>query len=165
MNSPEYVVIHHSLTKDSGTVSWGAIRDWHTGVHPRSPYKWTDIGYHFGIERAGGTNGAGGWYEILFGRLPHESGAHAKELGLNHKSLGVCLVGNFDLAPPPVDQWRKAVRFVRWLCGQFRTPVGHVLGHREVGLRAGFDWRQGQYKTCPGKLFDMDKFRGDLKGW
>ena len=37
------------------------------------------------------------------------------------------------------------------------------VGHREVGLLAGKDWRQGAYKTCPGRSFDLDRFRQELE--
>ena len=41
-------------------------------------------------------------------------------------------------------------------------PQEHVIGHRDAGLMAGFDWRRGQYKTCPGRLFDTDAFQKRL---
>ena len=49
---PLKIIIHHSLTKDSGTVSWGAIRRYHTSPPPDGPADghWDDIGYHAGIE-------------------------------------------------------------------------------------------------------------------
>jgi N-acetyl-anhydromuramyl-L-alanine amidase AmpD len=48
---------------------------------------------------------------------------------------------------------------IEWLMNLYDIPVENILGHREVGKLAGHDWRLGQFKTCPGKGFDMDKFR------
>lgn len=142
-----YIVIHHSLTADGKTVNWQAIRRYH--VIERG---WDDIGYHYGIEKVGDT------YEILLGRLPDQHGAHCKELGMNTFGYGICLVGNFDEAPPPAEQVDIAVGLVRYLMRQDAISVDHVLGHGEVQKLAGYD----QVKSCPGKLFDMNKFRSYL---
>lgn len=142
---PDFIIIHHSLTKDSGTVSWGSIRNYHTG-----PNGWSDIGYHFGVElvQSGQSGGyALNEYEILLGRMPDQIGAHC--LGKNSNSVGVCVVGNFDEGPVPPRQWAKALQLVRWLRRQYEIPVERVLGHREAAPN----------RTCPGKNFDMDRFR------
>lgn len=147
-----HVVVHHSLTKDSETVSWNAIRQYHT-ARPPVGLGWKDIGYHFGVERIGPR------VEALRGRPLTMEGAHTKEAGMNRAGIGVCVVGNFDAVAPEEDVWGTTVSLVRDLCEAFTIPVGHVIGHREAGLMAGFDWRKGQFKTCPGRMFDMDAFR------
>jgi len=143
-----HIVVHHSLTKDGMVVNTGAIRDYHKNVH-----KWNDIGYHYLIELVGDE------YEVFVGRMPDQPGAHCKELGMNTRGYGVCLVGNFDLAPPPDAQMDKLIELLRYLMRQDHIPVFNVLGHREVGIRAGFDWTKGEYKTCPGIRFDMMHLR------
>jgi hypothetical protein len=106
-------------------------------------------------------------YEILLGRMPGESpsappAAHCKEMNMNYIAYGVLLTGNFDAAAPAPELVQKALRLVRFLTIQDGIPANNVLGHREVGAMAGFDWRKGQFKSCPGKLFDMSAFRGML---
>lgn len=142
-NSPQFIMLHHSLTKDSGTASWSAIREWHTGQHPDSPHKWIDIGYHFGIELINNS------YEILMGRPMLTPGAHTK--GMNRNSIGICFVGNFDKHPVPAGQWEKGLVLARSLMEVFNIPAENIRGHREYAN-----------KTCPGKLFDLDKFRKEI---
>lgn len=141
---PTHIIIHHSLTKDSLTVSWGAIRKYHIFTNG-----WEKIGYHCGLELIDDA------YEILIGRMWDETGAHCKEQGMNRKSLGVCFVGNFDLIEPPLAQWKKGVEFVAMLCRIFVIPVENIKAHRDYAT----------YKSCPGKLFDMDKFRTDVQNY
>lgn len=146
MFKPTALVIHCSATEDGETVSWQAIRRWHMGQHPKSPYRnnpWRDIGYHWGVEYVHAEP------EILIGRLPDVIGAHAQ--GHNHYTLGVCIVGDFDKYKPSEMIWNKTVALCRWVVKEFK--IAEVLGHRE--LDSG--------KTCPGLKFDIAAFRMELK--
>jgi len=156
---PEYIVIHHSLTKDGTVKDWDAIRRYHIETNG-----WTDIGYHHGIERVNGV------LTSQVGRPEFIEGAHCKEAGMNRKSLGVCVVGNFDLAPPDLE----ILRYLKDLClaimVNHNIPVQNVIGHRDAGLMAGFDWQKvgptgvREFKTCPGILWPERGFRELLLG-
>jgi len=146
--NPQYICVHHSATKDGIVADWEAIRKYHKEVNG-----WSDIGYHYGIERVG--NGI----LLQIGRPESETGAHCKEMHMNLKSIGICVVGNFDLAPPGLEVMRFLADICRRKVAEYGIPVNAVIGHREVGLMAGFDWRKGQYKSCPGRHFNMDLLR------
>lgn len=140
----EYVIIHHSLTADSGTVSWGAIRDWHTGRNPQSPNKWGDIGYHYGAELIGNH------YEVLIGRPEDMNGAHCP--AMNGRSIGICFVGNYDLAPPPDAMLDRAVRVFAPIIWRLKIPWENVRPHADFSE-----------KSCPGRQFPMDSFVSQLR--
>lgn len=136
---PTRIIIHHSLTADSGTVSWNAIRKYHMDI-----MGWDDIGYPLGLELVGQH------YEIFMGRMMTVQGAHTK--GQNKDSLGICFIGNFDLGPPSANQWNLGIKLVKSLLEIFDIPRWKVFGHRNFAS-----------KTCPGKHFDMNKFRKELR--
>lgn len=146
MFDPDRIILHHSATTDSGTVSWNAIRRYHV-----RQLGWSDIGYHFGIEYVTDPGSPEGSYEVMVGRLLDTAGAHTA--GLNSRSIGICFVGNFDAGPVPAPQWKAGVRLVRWLCRQFKIPPGRIYGHRDFAP-----------KTCPGAYFDVDAFRAAIEG-
>lgn len=139
---PDSIVLHHSFTKDSQTVSWQAIRRYHIET-----MGWKDIGYHLGIEAINNH------YEVLFGRLLGERGAHCKQAGMNNHSIGICFVGNFDEYDVPEDQWVKGVRVVASLCNVISIPVKNIYGHRQFA----------DYKSCPGTHFNIDHFKLDVE--
>lgn len=162
---PEYIILHHSLTTDNKLASWNAIRNYHKswayngnivsenvalnllsqGIgNIKRP--WNDIGYHFGIELINVE------YEILFGRMPIIDGAHCKEKRMNQKSIGICFVGNYDLIEPPQRMLEKGINLIKWLIEIYNIKIENVMGHRDF-----------TNKTCPGKLFDLDKFRFNLR--
>lgn len=133
-----HVVIHHSATKDTGTVSWGAIRKYHVEVNG-----WSDIGYHLGVELVGEH------YEMMLGRDFDANGAHCYQGGMNVKGLGVCFVGDFDAAPPANEMLVFAARHLRRIMHDLGIPadLAHVLRHGDLAP-----------KTCPGKLFPFAAF-------
>ena len=142
MNIPESIIIHHSRTADSKTLSWGAIRRHHIDNN-----KWSNIGYHYGIELV--RDG----HEVLVGIMPDAEGAHCSPSGTNRKSIGVCLVGNFDRYEPSPEQLEKCIELVLFLMRQYSIEADKVLGHREVDQR----------RTCPGRFFNMADFRDEIR--
>ena len=133
------VVLHHSLTDDGQTVSAPAIRKYHMQTKG-----WLDVGYHFFVELCGAE------YEALVGRPLDMKGAHCPQDSMNDKACGICLVGNFDKAPPPHQQMvvlrdRLLIPLSREL--GFPLTVETVTFHRDHA-------RDG--RSCPGKMFTKD---------
>lgn len=158
---PKQIILHHSLTKDNQTVSWGAIRKFHksyaykgkiiskeeadyciaSGQHVKKP--WGDIGYHFGIELVNDS------YEILMGRMPNVQGAHCR--GHNKDSIGVCFIGNYDIDTPSKGMIDKGVSLITYLCKVYNISSSQVYGHCEYSS-----------KTCPGARFDLNSFKSKI---
>jgi len=144
------IVIHHSLTKDGTSKNWNAIIRYHT-----NDKGWSDVGYHFGIERVGDE-----WL-VFAGRPLNKRGAHTKELDFNGKFLGICVIGDFDKTEVPEEALSLCESLVEILVEQLDIPVENVLGHGEaqaIGRVAVKD-----RKSCPGKNFDMKKLRVKLR--
>lgn len=147
-----HIIIHHSLTEDQGVKDWEGIRKYHIEHNG-----WDDIGYHFGIEFVEDD------FRIFQGRQLDKRGAHVKDGKFNYKSVGICLVGNFDEVEPPENQWKLAIELVKHLIEYYHEhkmdiPIKNVLGHREAQALSGVRFT----KSCPGKMFNMGKFREEL---
>lgn len=157
-----HVVMHHSLTPDGELPDTVAIKRFHTSyrqggnIITQEEYNakkeagesglsrpWRDIGYHWMIEVLSDGEPA-----IVRGRSMMYTGAHTTQQGMNRHGIGVCIVGNFDKAPPSEKVIETAAEFVAWLCRMYRIPIDNVKAHREFA----------SYKSCPGEKFDMDYF-------
>jgi len=94
---------------------------------------YADIGYHFVI------NGKGMIYE---GRPINVRGAHVG--GFNTGSVGVCLMGNFEVEVPTNAQINSLME----LGGLLRDGYGitHLSGHRDF---------QHQNTVCPGQHLEV----------
>lgn len=145
----ENIIIHCS---DSFFGNANEIRKWHI------ERGWRDIGYHFvicnglldpnfhlscydGSIEAGRAINGDRWVEEL------EKGAHT--LGMNHCSIGICMIGQKVFTNKQLIALRKLVEY---FMVRFNIPKDNILGHKETANAGG--------KTCPN--IDMYEFRDSL---
>lgn len=121
------LVIHHSATQ---TGSARVFRALHRAVNG-----WVDIGYHFVI----GNGTLSGDGEVEQGRPAWAVGAHSR--GYNRESIGICLVGNFNLSYPTVKQQDSLTGLLKDLLSQNGLSSSDILLHRDV---------PGCSTECPG---------------
>lgn len=146
MRSPTHIMIHHSLTKDSGTVSWPAIEKFHVQTNG-----WSDIGYHAGVELVSHDRFLAGYgYQALMGRGLDQKAAACPQGNMNELALHVCCVGNYDLEAPSIDMLHVLLKrvLIPWSTW-FNIPKEKWIGHR--------DYNTG--KSCPGTKFDLNFLR------
>lgn len=157
MRDWEGIIIHHSATKDdAGRQDWDGIRAFHKSWRYQGDTiteekarellavgtkgveaPWHDIGYHFGFERVADT------LVVQIGRPLTEAGAHC--VGKNGTHIGICLVGDFDLAEPSAKQYQAAADLCVSLMKSFpKITPATIEPHRKYAP-----------KTCPGLKFDM----------
>lgn len=155
LESVKYIVIHHSATKDSSkTLDWPAIRNYHINVN-----KWKDIGYHFGIDIINNHP------EILIGRMPIYIGAHT--YGINSISLGICVIGNYDIDTLEPQKEKKLLELLAYLMQMYKLKIDNIIGHRDtyVLYKMGiinYETYQQNIKTCPGLNFSLNSIRQKL---
>ena len=130
IDKPRKIVIHHTHNPNL------TVKSTHK-LHIER-FKWAGIGYNYFIEKNG---------DIFQGRGMYV-GAHAKNH--NRDSIGVALAGNFDEALPTEEQIESLVDICLEFMINYDIEPIRVIGHREI---------EGVEKTCPGLLFNMDKFR------
>ncbi|MCK5517643.1 MAG: N-acetylmuramoyl-L-alanine amidase [Desulfobulbaceae bacterium] len=132
LSTPKGIIIHHSATRDTDSISYDAIRRFHVGEKG-----WDEIGYHYLIERVSGKS-------VLFtGRGLQYYGAHCK--GKND-SIGICVVGNYDDTGTAIFTDGKIETLINTLTGLLfiypKIKVSDIHFHREYAD-----------KTCPGTRF------------
>ena len=136
---PIKIIAHHSLTKDSATVSWGAIRKYHTQT-----LGWSDIGYHAGVELV--KSGADLYFEVLMGRMWDIPGAHTR--GHNNDSLGICFIGNFDNYFPEQKLLMTGAKVISLWLKLFDLKIEDIYPHNHFAQ-----------KSCPGSFFDLNNLK------
>jgi len=140
----KYIIIHHSATDEGNALCF------HRFHHQRGFTR--GLGYHFVINN--GTKGKlDGHIEVAPRWIKQQDGAHCKASGMNHKAIGVCLVGNFNEEPVSGKQMDSLIYLVNRLRKYYRIPVRSIMGHGQVP----------EAKTeCPGKHFPWKKFKNGL---
>ncbi len=143
MNKPKFLIIHHAYMTDlKDGQSTDRIKRYHTKVNG-----WDNIGYHYVLE-----------YDkkkvlVQKGRLESAQGAHA--LKFNTKSLGICVVGNYDREELESDKFDTLVALCIHLCQFAHVAPDNIIGHRDTYIIRGVDVE----KSCPGTLFPMNELR------
>lgn len=119
------------------------IRKYHTTPVAEGGKGWRDIAYHWYVEEDGTGRR---------GRDEGTVGAGVK--GFNAHSLHICVSGHGDFERWNQEQLnevvRKCVEWKRTIC-----PRAIVIGHHEADEHGAPD----VYKSCPGKLIDLDAVR------
>ena len=89
---------------------------------------------------------ADGAIEPTFRWQEQSAGAHAGVNEYNELGVGICLVGNFEEAPPTPAQLAAVKRLVAALKGRCHIGAAAVLRHGDLKATA-----------CPGKFFPHDE--------
>lgn len=118
LNQVKSLVIHHSATETGCSSVFRALH--------RAVNGWVDIGYHFVI--GNGTLSEDG--EIESGRPVWAVGAHAREH--NNNSIGICLVGNFNLFSPTEKQRDSLTVLLKELLAENGLSRADIILHRDV---------------------------------
>jgi hypothetical protein len=135
----QYIVIHHSATH-SGSVN--SIHNEHRRRKDGNGNPWLGIGYHFVIGNGQGmTDGA---VEPTFRWAEQLHGAHSGQALFNSRGIGICLIGNFEDAPPSKSQWQSVRSLVNVLAGRHGIAAKNIIGHSAV-----------KNTSCPGKHFPL----------
>jgi N-acetylmuramoyl-L-alanine amidase len=134
MRKIDTIVVHCTATRPEWWASKSAeekvreVRDWHV-----SGRGWSDIGYHYLIDRDG---------TVVRGRPIERAGAHAK--GHNATSIGISLFGghgstrNDDFSDNFTAEQESALRaLIQEL--EAKYPIHKIIGHNDVSAKA-----------CPG---------------
>ena len=143
-----FIVLHHSATT-SGSVE--AIDREHRRRRDRSGNRWLGIGYHFVIGNGHGMED--GETSATFRWKQQLHGAHSGSLPHNDRGIGICLIGNFEDAPPTPAQRQAVTELVRELVIEFGIPPTRILGHSQVRATA-----------CPGRHFPLHKIVEEATG-
>lgn len=112
-----------------------------------------DVGYHFMIDGLG---------QVYEGRPFTVRGTHTG--GFNTGTVGICLLGNFEVVYPPTAQVNSLIALVSYLAPAF--AITHLAGHRDfqpgatVCPGANLWPLLGELASQTGLLFGTDGYTG-----
>lgn len=171
------IVWHHSKTPDGTVHDWESLSEYHTshrvnhkrvdafqyrkafiqqrGAHFGEPME--RIGYHLGVEFA--ENKEGAFVPTLrIGRPFLCLGEHLPEIAANREYVGLVAIGDFDTKAMRPEMYDMCLRITRKIAEHFEFEPENIMSH--------WEWAQRHKRTdltsCPGSLWDFEKFRQDL---
>lgn len=141
----KYIVIHHSATDVGNAKSMDRY-------HREERHMENGLAYHFIIGNGKGMDDG----EIVAGPrwTGQINGGHLVSESLNSKSIGICLVGNFDESRPTAKQLESLEALVIYLMKRCRLGTSAVRTHQQINTI---------HTRCPGRHFPTKDFLTDLK--
>lgn len=117
------VAIHHSAIPLDTNETIKSVQDLHMDTN-----HWADVGYHYIIDKNG---------IVYEGRDIHVRGASVA--GYNTGTIGLCVMGNFEIDSPLEIQLTVLQQVVNWLATTY--TLTHLAAHGEFNPES----------VCPGK--------------
>ena len=128
------LIVHHSSSEND---TKEIILDWHLNGR-----KWPHMGYHFIIDKEG----------IGWSCLPKQvEGIHA--YGFNQRSIGICLIGNFNEHLPRKAQLESLSELCVSLVKEYDLRYWQIYGHGSQRLMKIFKTTR---TACPGKYLQRE---------
>ncbi len=128
------IIVHHSATSKGGASSFDRYHRHGRGMK-------NGLAYHFVI--GNGTSTGDGEIEVGGRWKDQLPGGHVRSEKLNETSIGICLVGNFEVQHPTRMQIKSLGDLTFHLRESLLTTSPEVLGHRDVQKDT----------VCPGRNF------------
>lgn len=139
---PLFLIVHHSVTpQNQGLVD--AITGINT-THKNRLFPLSTLGFYVGYHYVIGE----GWVKQT--RNQDEVGAHCNDDGMNFKSIGVCVIGNFEVDTPSEYQIEELKKLLIGLRAQWSIPEENVIRHGDV---------LGAQTLCCGKNLSKEKIK------
>ncbi len=148
-NDVDIIVIHHTATPvvtNRGSIGVKVLEELHRergwGIVCRGRIYY--VAYHYVLTATG---------QVQAGRPEGCRGAHSGDGILNEKSIGIALVGDFEVHAPSPSQLSALVTLVSEVARRHNVPAERIVGHGEV--RSG--------TVCPGSALDIPGIRSAVE--
>ena len=139
-----YIVVHHSASRN-GTMQGMDM------YHRQKRHMENGLAYHFVIGNGNGI--PDGKIEIGNRWLRQIKGGHLASDNQNYVAIGICLVGNFEAAPPTAAQMQSLYALVGYLRKRCNIAKKDVKTHTEINVKP---------TACPGRRFPTQQFRNNI---
>lgn len=123
-NTPRKIIVHHSAA-DAPDPQFLSINEWHKERGFTLSELGFYVGYHYVIEKDGSLKTA---------RREDEIGCHT--IGQNESSIGICLVGNFDVSMPTNAQIATLGDMLTSICARYRLDESEIYPHRTFAAKS-----------------------------
>jgi len=142
----KYIVIHHSGSRRGSAKSIDRY-------HREERNMVNGLAYHFVIGNGQGSGNG----QIEIGNRWHKqlAGGHLASETLNRKSIGICLVGNYEVSRPTNKQMESLYALTWYLMRHCNLKASRVRTHTQINTRP---------TKCPGRLFPTQTFLARLAG-